>query len=320
MHLVEAGRGQLEAWDGRVERSWNGTIFHRRAFLAYHGDRFSGRERFLMAMDGNAPVAQIALTIDDAPGRLAARSPYGGSYGGFVLLEPMGFGKCRELVQALRDFLVAESVEEFTLTPPIACCSAEPSDVMAFCLITAGFHSVNRDLSSVVRLGGEASIARMVTSRARNMARKAENRGVTIRRGNLSDFWIVMDKTFERHNAKPTHTKAEFEYLIESFPSLVYVDVAYDKSGVPLAGIGYMTANRQVNSSFYFCQDPERRDEQGLSLLVLRALEESEQAGFTWFDFGTSTINMQPRDTLFRFKESFSRTAVFRETFRWQPS
>ena len=62
----------------------------------------------------------------------------------------------------------------------------------------------------------------------------------------------------------------------------------------------------------------ERRKEQALTFLIMHALERSRAEGFAYFDFGTSSVNMVPRENVFRFKEAFSRTAVFRETFEWR--
>lgn len=318
MRIVEATARQLETWDERVAASFNGTIFHRRAFLAYHGSRFAGSERFLMALDGDAPCAQIALSVEETPEGRLARSPYGASYGGFVLFAQPGFEEAQGLVRALNDYLGSEGVGRFTVTPPIGCCAPQPLDVLHFAFLTNGYRSVNRDLSSVVDLGGPAPVTGSVSSRARNMLRKAQSHGFIIRRGDLGDFWRLMEKTFDKHGARPTHTREDFAYLAAALPEQIYVDVAYDPAGEPVAGIGYMAVNRRVNSSFYFCQDPERRKEQALTLLVVHALERSRAEGFAYFDFGTSSVNMVPRENVFRFKESFSKTALFRETFEWR--
>ncbi len=318
MRVVDATERYLERWDERVDASFNGTIFHRRAFLAYHGRRFADRERFLMVLDGDSPTAQIALTVETTPNGREARSPYGASYGGFVLFTQPDFFTAQDIVRALDGYLRAENVAIFTMTPPIACCSPAPPDLLSFVLLTNGYRSTRRDLSSIVDLRGTVPIADLVASRARNMLRKAQSHGFSIRRGDLAGFWEVMEKTFDKHGARPTHTREEFAHLIETLPDQVYVDVAYDRAGAPAAGIGYMVINRRTNSAFYFCQDPERRNEQALTLLIMHALEASRRSGFDYFDFGTSSVDMVPREGVFRFKEAFSKTAVFRETFEWR--
>ena len=158
-----------------------------------------------------------------------------------------------------------------------------------------------------------------VASRARNSARKAERDGVTVEsNAGLDDFWSVMEATFDRHGTPPTHTQDEFRRLTEVLPDRVHVDVAYHE-GEPVAGIGFFVVNRLVNSSFYFCQRPDRQKLNGLTLCVLRGLERAQRDGYRSFDFGTSTIGMQPRQTVSRFKEQFTTVGQFRETFEWTP-
>lgn len=316
--FTEANARLLDTWDDRVASSVNGTIFHERRFLAYHGSRFAGRERFLVALDGNTPVAQIALAIDDTDEGRVARSPYGASYGGFVLFDFPSFTRSRDLVRALLDYARDAHVQQLIMTPPIPCCATQSLDVLAFAMLTNGFQSVNRDISHVFDLRGANGIAGTVSSRARNMYRKATNLGVTIRSGNFEAFWSIMEKTFAKHSTRPTHTKEEFAGLIESLPGRVTVDVAYDTAGVPLAGIGSIAINPRVNSSFYLCQDPDRQKEQALSALVIHVLDRSRSEGYAWFDFGTSSVNMVARENIVRFKESFTRAAMFRETYQWQ--
>jgi hypothetical protein len=318
--IEEATARQLESWDDRVERSINGTIFHTRRFLAYHGDRFSKSERFLVALDGSSIKAQIALTVSDEDGSRVARSPYGGSYGSFIFLDQPGFSDAKDLVASFNEYLLADDVNRFVMTPPIACCTKGSLDTVYFVMLTNGYRSINRDLSSIVSLPLEQNVVDLVSSRARNMSRKAQARGVRIERGNLGDFWRVLQLTFEKHGTSPTHSLENLEYLIREFPEQIYVDVAYGSDGEALAGIGCFAINRRVNSSFYLCQNPLRAEDQALSFLIINALADSHSAGFSYFDLGTSTVGMVPRENIFRFKESYSKESMFRETLEWTRS
>jgi len=318
IRVVEAEGKQLERWDDDVERSVNGTIFHLRRFLAYHGDRFRDVERFLLVLDGDSLVAQLPAAVEDSPEGRTLRSPYGASYGGFAFQRYPTFSQATGVVEALLEWLDGEQIGRATLTPPIAACASLPLDVGSFALLAGGFESVNRDISSVFRLDPNVPIPQAVTSRGRNTAHKAEREGVTVQtRGDLDDFWTVLEATFSRHGTQPTHTREDFARLAETLPDRVYADLAYH-GGEPVAGVGYFVINSLVNSSFYFCQRPERRELNGLTLCVLRGLERAQEEGYRWFDFGTSTAGMEPRENVFRFKEQFSSVGQFRETFEWR--
>jgi hypothetical protein len=317
IRIADAGGSWIERWDAHVERAVNGTLFHLRRFLDYHGERFRESQRWLLVLDGDSLIAQVPVAISLETDGPHLRTPYGASYGGFAFQRYPTFSQAHRIIEAFLDWSEAEGVSRITITPPIPACSALPLDIVHFAFLKAGFRSVNRDISSVLALDRTAPIEAAISSRARNRARKAERQGLTVAvRASLKDFWSVMEATFEAHGTQPTHTLQEFRWLADALPDRVYADVAY-RNAEPVAGVGYFVINRLVNSSFYLCQRPDRRQLNGLTLCVLRGLERARQDGYRWFDFGTSTTTMQPRENVFRFKEQFTSVGQFRETFEW---
>jgi hypothetical protein len=317
IQINEANQNQLDQWDEFVDRSVNGTIFHKRNFLAYHHGRFPD-ERFLVVQDGNHTVALMSMAIKTDRDRKFARSHYGASYGSFIFEKPPSYSLGKNIVSTLVSYLKSQGIDSFSLTPPIAACSSVCTDVFTYNLLEQGFVSVNRDISTVAVLQKDVPIMDQITSRARNMIRKAQSEGITVEReSNVNRFWSVLEATFRKHGASATHTANELQDLMTRFPHDITVDVAYHE-GRAVAGLTAFAANSRVNSSFYLCQDPECQHLQALSLIVLRGLEGSQQHGFRYFDFGTSSVNMQARENVFRFKESFTKIGMFRETFEWK--
>lgn len=318
INLRYATERDLEKWDSLVDASINGTIFHKRSFLSYHGTRFLGQEHFLVFLKGESITALAALAINDNNGELEVRSPYGGSYGGIVYLHEPSFSYAENIISAFKSWLIESNVKRCIITPSISICSETSLDVMNFSMLTKGFSSLNRDISSVVRLQCSSPISSRMSANARNMAKKARNAGVYIEHdANIESFWPVMEATFEKHGAKPTHNKNQLTSLLEKFPGCIRIHIAAYED-LAIAGICEFEINSQVNSSFYFCQDPSYRHKQGLSLLVSDALERSEANGFKFYDFGTSTIQMHGRPNIFKFKESYGAEGYFRETFEWK--
>jgi hypothetical protein len=304
-------------WNDFVEKSNEGTIFHRLNFLSYDGKRFATNDHSLCVFKGDALYGVMPMGIFELDGRHIAKSPYCASYGGPVFLKPQNYHDSHEMIEGLLEYIDSLQVCELSITLPISVCYRHYSDTFRLVLMERGFRCSNREISSVVRLHGKESASQIMTSRARNMAQKARKLGVeTVVRAPMKDFWQVMEKTFKKHNDNPTHSFKEFSWLHENLPDLIYANVAYLK-GKPMAGIGHFVINRFVNSSFYLCQDPRHQQTQALSLLVCETLEDCLSSGFHWFDFGTSSINMKGRGNIFRFKESFGATGVFRETYLW---
>ncbi len=305
-------------WDQFVGSSNESTIFHRLDFLRYHGERFRHQEHHLAWYKGETLFGLMPMAIFDGEHGAVARSPYGASYGGPVFQKLLNYADSHRIVSSLLNYLAELKVATCTLTLPIPCFYEKYSDTFRLVLFEHGFRCTNRDISSVVCLNVGKPVGEMMTSRARNMARKARKAGVTTKlHGSVAEFWEVMKKTFAKLDKRPTHTLEEFRWLCGHLPKQVYVDVAYIE-GEPVAGIGFFVINDRVNSSFYLCQDPQKQQLQALSLLIHEALKRAQRDGFSWFDFGTSSVNMQGRENIFRFKESFGAIGLFRETYTWR--
>ena len=316
-------QSQSHRWNDFVDNSNEGTLFHRLDFLAYHGEKFCKNEHHLIIYKGEAVHAVMPLAIFDEDRRRIAKSPYGGSYGGPVFSKPQNYQDSHGVVEAILEYLKSQGVNELTLTLPISVCYRRYSETLRLVLLEQGFQCINRDISSVVCLDKNNPTSKEMTSRIRNTARKARKArkmGVdVVCHAPIADFWQVLEMTFAKHGNKPTHTLAEFQWLHERNSERVYVDIA-TLDGIPIAGVGYFVINQIVNSSFYLCQDSQKQQVQGLSLLIYEALKRAQKEGFHWFDFGTSSAQMQGRPNIFRFKESFGAIGVFRETYVWRQS
>ncbi|ABI68039.1 GNAT family N-acetyltransferase [Syntrophomonas wolfei] len=317
LNIIEASDKNLDKWDELIGNSINGTIFHLEKFLSYHGERFKDRGKFLYICEGTQPFAQISLTIEEQDGECLARSPYGASYGGVVFQSYPGYRKGKEIVQLILDYLKQHQVDRFIITPPIACCSKSSLDTFNFNLLEAGFKSINRDISSVYYFENRP-VFECLPSKVRNTIRTAEKNDIEIRQNaDIRDFWQVLSSTYFKHGTNPTHSIEEFNLLMDLLPGRIYTNVAY-KDGIPVAGVACFEINKLTNSSFYLCQFQEYQKYQALSLLVMTTLESSREKGFSFFDFGTSTVNMQARPNIFTFKEHFTKIGQFRETFEWK--
>lgn len=314
-YRVEPFDGPPESWDDLVEDSNEGTLFHRMDFLAYHGDRFADQEHHLGIYKGQALKGVLPLAITEEEGLRVARSPFGASYGGPALREVLAYRHAHRVVESLLDHLASLEVDRAVMTLPIRACYRRYDDTFRLVLHEHGFEVVNRDVSSVVDLDPQMSAEDQVDKDARNAARRAHRSGVETKQdASTDDFWEVLRRTLDKHGTDPTHTGEEWSWLREHLPDRVTCDVAYH-DGDPVAGIGRMEVNARLTASFYFAQDPERRDLNGLTLLILEDLERCRQRGVPWYDFGTSSVDMEGRGNIFRFKESFGALGQFRETY-----
>lgn len=314
--LVEYTPDYFDKWNIFVEASNNGTIFHRLDFLSYHLEKFKDNEHNLVFLNGEQIFAVLPMTIIEIEGKKIAKSPFGGSYGGIVTRGPTNYSTSAELINLLIEYLRRKLVEGIIITLPISILSKVHCDTLFFVFLEKGFKMVNSDISSVVVFDDQKIGNELFTSRARNMARKARKANVIARfNQSIDDFWMVLELTFQKHSAKPTHTYDEWKYLCKNFPEKFWNDVAYIDNK-PVAGIGHIMINDLTDSSFYLCNDPQFYETQALSLLIYESLLNAQRNGCKRFDFGTSSGSMVANKNIFRFKESFGAIGIFRHTIK----
>lgn len=317
-HIETLKPEQEAAWQTFVEGANGGTIFHRPDFLRYHGNRFSKNEHHLAWYKGNTLFGIMPMAVFEEEGRRIVRSPYGASYGGSIFQKALSYSESQRVVKSLLDYLVNAEVHECRLTLPISCCYRDYSETFRLALLEHGFQCTNRDISSVVPLDFQGSVLDSLSPKTRNIVRKAKQHGVHIvENGSIHDLWQVLTKNYSKHGVHPTHSLDELLWLHDNLPESVYVDLAY-LDGLPVAGIAHFVINSRVDSSFYLCHDPEMRHAHSLSLLIHSALEHARQAGFLFFDLGTSSASMKGRDSIFKFKEGFGARGMFRDTYLWR--
>ncbi len=316
--IIPYTKSYFSSWNDFVQASINGTLFHRLDFLSYHGKKYKETAQHLMWMKGKSIYAAIPMAVVDRKGKRIALSPYGASCGGFVIKNLLGYDKATLLIEQFIEYLQSMNIDECRVTFPIRAAYKDFSETLFLVLYEKGFTLANTDISSVVEFKEELKYT--VKSSARRNVKKAESEGIVFRHNvPLNDFRIPFEKTFQKHQAKPTHNLDELKWLHEHFPDSVYFDVAYYE-GNPVSGICHFVKNSRLDSSFYLCNDPEYEKLQGLSSLVYNSLVQSRKRGFRYFDFGTSSVNTQGRSNIFKFKEKFGAIGQFRNTFVWKNS
>jgi hypothetical protein len=309
---VDLGGEPADEWDRGIESSVNGTLFHLRQFLGYHGDRFAQTARFYGFESRGKILARIAFAVIEQEGRRVFVSPYGGSYGGIVFAQHPSLRDAIGITDSLINLFDLLGVEEAFLANPIAASYQGSLDTASFALIFRGFSIAIRDVTSVFVRG-----LSVPSERARRSAKKAMKLGVKIDWSPpIEDYWKVMMATYRKHGVPPTHTFENILSLRTLLGERIRFPVAYFE-GEPAAAIGCFRVSRILDSAFYICQDPELQHSQALSLLIAEQLEKLDEE-VKCFSFGTSTYDMQPRHNIFEFKENFTKIGVFRETYSWR--
>ena len=314
--VKELTKNEFTKWNEFVNQSNNGTIFHRLDFLSYHGNKFSDNEVPLLILKGNEIFGVLPLAIFELEEkRKKAKSPYGGSFGGWVFRKELSYNESMEVISITLAYLKNLSVDEFILTFPPQTYSKKLSETFRFCLLESGFRLINCDICSIVSNININPI--QSNTRVKRNIKKATANNIAIKHyGNIDEFWIVLEKTFQKLNKVPTHSKEEWKKLSQLFPDKIFCSVAF-YNDIPVAGLGHIKSNSETIEAFYICSDPSYKELQALSYLISESIRMFGAESFKFYDFGTSSLSSKALPNLFEFKESFGSLGFSRETFSY---
>lgn len=305
-------------WDQFVEKSINGTIFHKHSFLSYHGDKFKDFVNIFFVKDQDI-LAAINIGFFNESGKKIAKSPYGGSYGGYVLSEKIKLFELLEIIELTKDYLKNKNINSFTIIPTPHLLYKAPNEILKFSLLSKDFKLAFADISNVKILSEikDFDSHLYLKPRVRGKLRKAIKTFKVQENAPLSDFYPILLEDKERHSgAKPTHSFQELDFLIKNFSKEIFCDVAYEKNtGTPAAGLCYIRPTATVITAFYICQKNQFLGLNPLLPLFHEGFKKASLLGIKYFDFGTSSVNGILFEGVARYKSMFSDHYFCREKY-----
>lgn len=302
-----------EKWDAFVNICIGATLFHKKAFLDYHGVRFAEERRFIGIYKGQELFGLLPAALVATEGKRELKSPYGASYGGPIFRTIPTFSESSEIVAAIVNYAKENQADRVCFLFPPAIYYKQKCETFEFCLLASGFRVVSQDICSIAALNHLS-----LTSKTRNVVRKALGARPKLNtNAPIEDFWKVLESTYAKHGTNPTHSFKELDYLTKLPGNPITLDVAYLED-TPIAGICNFWLTPEISSSFYLAQDPVFQDRNALTALLDHNLTLLARQGLHYYDFGTSTSNMVGRSNIFLFKEGFGSIGRFRTTFVWE--
>lgn len=312
-----------DAWDAFVDRSMNGTVFHKQQFLAYHEHRKFDFHHLLF-YHGTKLIAVL-------PGGFRSNgkiydSPLGASYGSFVT-EDISADEALAIVSAFEKYIIGIGVKEVFLTSAPVIYQPIITQNLDFALLYRGFAYQRHYISHAIELHKGLTPFDRFQSTARKHVRRVmrthpeitieEVAQDDIRRG-ITEFYPILIENKAKYGAKPTHSLEELLHLHELLPDLIKLFLVR-KNGIPIAGSMIFCANPRVALIFYHMLRYDFEEFKPIYLLMDRVTSWAQAAGFTFVDIGvsqdTSDENpMTPALSLIRFKEKFDSRGLLRST------
>jgi hypothetical protein len=319
MHLIikKYNINQYEKWNNFIDKSNNGTLFHKLAFLSYHNQKFISNEHHLAWYKGETLFACMPLGFFEIEDKKIAKSPYGASWGGLVHGSKFKLKDAIEIVDSLIIYLSQNNVNEFITTITPQCYFENYTNYFEFALLQSSFKLTNSDVMHIVKLPENIKdVTLCLDSKCRNQTKKSFEKIVIKRNVEATEFYDILMQDKIRHNSLPTHTLDDMILLKNILPNSIFFDVGIFEDN-SRAGVCYFVGNKNCISTFYLAQEDLAKGKNGLNALILCGMEEAVKAGYKYFDFGCSSVNSQIQNIgVSEFKESFGATGLFRNTYK----
>ncbi|MBI4004973.1 GNAT family N-acetyltransferase [Candidatus Roizmanbacteria bacterium] len=305
-------------WDTFVDKSNNGTIFHKLKFLQYHQKRKFSFFNLVFHEDNNL-IAVLPGSLQDG----IFKSPVGASYGSFVT-KKLSFQKYEELVRCFIEFVKKNKIKEIYMTPPPIIYMRTYDETERFLLSYYGFQPEYHLITSAVNLDFEDKdddVKYIVSKRLRsNIERSRKNNLMVKFSDDYESFYPILIENKKKFNAKPTHSLDEIITLKQLFPENIKLLMAYDGSMNPIAGIVLFIANSTTVLTFYISHNIKYQNLKPVSRLLYEIALWSRKKGYKWLDFGVSMDTysknpMEPSRSLIFFKEGLNTSLFLRTTY-----
>ena len=313
MNIIAKKFNQIDEkeWDSFIEKSNNGTLFHKRKFLNYHpADRFLDHS-LIFEKKGHI-IGLLPAVIE----KNSLISHPGASMGSCVVREKLSFADSLEMVKGLSDYAILNQIDRIQLTQPPIIYQKYLSQYMDFAFMKEGYSYIRRDLSSYIKIYDnlEHNIEKFKSSH-RTAFRKAEKYGIEIKISeDYQTFYSILENNLSiRHNVKPTHTLLELQSLKKIFPKKIHLFGAYLKNEM-IAGVVSFILNSKVMLAFYISHKKEFENYRPINLLIYNIINQCIENQIEILDFGIFTVDEEPNMGLARFKENFGANGIFRNT------
>ncbi len=310
-------------WDAFIDRSMNGTAFHRQQFLRYHpAERFDFHHLLFFA--GHKLVAVLPGGLREG-GRML-ESPLGASYGSFVT-EDISAQMALDVVEAFEEYIRKQSIEQVYLTAPPVIYQPVLTQNLDFALLYRGYAYQRHYISHAIDLRHPGQPFDRFQSVARKHVRHVtrthpeiwieESQPASLH-DMLEEFYPILLENKAKYNATPTHSLEELfrlEVLMPNFMKLFLVRVGEE----PIAGSLLFIANDRVTLIFYHMLRYAFEHLKPIYLLMDCVTRWSKEQGYHFVDIGVSqdtsdTNPMTPALSLIHFKEKFDSRGVLRST------
>ena len=266
-------------WNEFVRQSRNGTLLHERGYMDYHSDRFT--DCSLVALREGKLCALLPACVEGD----TLWSHRGLTYGGWLMpLKHFDATVMIDVMDAACQWMSENGIKRLVYKPVPHIYHRYPCEEDLYALFRHQARLIETNISTTIDLTCPLPLDRGNKS-GLNAARKA---GIQV--GPSEDwqgYWHLLSSLLdERYSTRPVHTLDEMRLLQSRFPENIKLYTA-TLHGELLAGV-VMYLSHPVAHCQYIGASPQGKDIKALTLLFDHLINESQQQGYRYFDFGIS--------------------------------
>lgn len=266
-------------WNEFVRQSRNGTLLHERGYMDYHSDRFT--DCSLVALREGKLCALLPACVEGD----TLWSHRGLTYGGWLMpLKHFDATVMIDVMDAACQWMSENGIKRLVYKPVPHIYHRYPCEEDLYALFRHQARLIETNISTTIDLTCPLPLDRGNKS-GLNAARKA---GIQV--GPSEDwqgYWHLLSSLLdERYGTRPVHTLDEMWLLQSRFPENIKLYTA-TLHGELLAGV-VMYLSHPVAHCQYIGASPQGKDIKALTLLFDHLINESQQQGYRYFDFGIS--------------------------------
>ena len=299
-----------KTWNTFVHSAKNEHFFFLREYLDYHGERF---EDFSLIITDTENKIVAVVPANRKGDRLISHQ--GLTFGGVICDQSMTAGKMLEVFDEIRKFLLANGIHEFIYKKVPFVFHKSLANEDEYALFKFGATLVERNLNSVVILGGQKKFRK---GRIQGI-KYAKKLGVEIHQStDYKSFWPILEhELMSRHKVNAVHSFEEIVQLHQKFPRNIQLYIATINKEIISGVVCFL--NKNVVHTQYIASSDKGRNVASLDLLISKIIEDF-QHHVSYMSFGVSTENdgKYLNEGLLYYKESFRALSVSHDIYSWQ--
>jgi len=309
-----------QEWEDFVNKSNNGTMFHKMQFLDYHTPGKFSFNHLMFRRNGEL--------IGVLPGGLKDNaktywSPVGASYGSIVTKD-LHFEESLEIVDALMKYCKSINLKDIYLIPPPIIYNDNYNQHIEYAMLYRKFDFELHYISHAIDLKFGQDFLAHFDKTARKTIHKIIREGhVTIRESDdYATFNDILLDNKSRHGVKPTHTLEDMIRIRDLMPDSVKLLMVYNDDE-PIAGSWLFLCNKKVVLCFYNMLYYKYEHLKPVYLIMYETVRWATENGYEWVDIGVSQDTkaedpMTPSLNLIKFKERFDSRGILRTTYHYR--